>query len=375
MLVEPHPTGVRRSAGVRVMEARRLLGVVACCSGLLTALVTVGWLVLAAAARPSPMSPPSERGHSAWVLGPLHGLLGSVSSQPHRLHTDLAIALAVMGAAWVVAWAAAPAVPTWLIVAVLAVAHVLLFLGPPQPLTDVFNYLLYGRMAAHSLNPYVLLPLAARHDPAFVVSNWHHLRSPYGPLQTLLTQGLAHLPLHTAFWVWKAIVVASSAAILGLVWWLAKTLGRSPQRALVCVGLCPVVLAVGVGGFHNDSPAELCLLAAVACLVHGRTVESEDRWAAAAGALAVVAAGLKPSFALAVPLVVLGARMRLPAIAGAAWAAAGVALVIWLDYSGRCRTSRSRGRLCPLQAFPTCWVWLPVTAAPTPRSAHSHRTP
>jgi alpha-1,6-mannosyltransferase len=104
---------------------------------------------------------------------------------------------------------------------------------------------------------------------------------------------------------------------------MARRLGRSPQRAVAAVGLCPVVLGVGVAGFHNDAPAVLCIVAAAACLLL-----ATDGASAAAGALAVAAAGLKPSFAIVVPLVVLGAPRRVPALAGAAWAAAGVTLLI-----------------------------------------------
>jgi hypothetical protein len=103
-----------------------------------------------------------------------------------------------------------------------------------------------------------------------------------------------------------------------------------------------VTLAVGTAGFHNDAPAVLCVVAAVACLVRGgaalpgtaRAVAGDPRWSAAAGALAVVAAGIKPSFAVIVGIVVLGARHRVLATAGAAWAAAAVVAVIVLAFHG-----------------------------------------
>ena len=42
------------------------------------------------------------------------------------------------------------------------ITHVVLLLGPPLSLTDIFNYLHYGRMLPdHGLNPYVSLPAAA----------------------------------------------------------------------------------------------------------------------------------------------------------------------------------------------------------------------
>ena len=68
--------------------------------------------------------------------------------------------------------------------------HVILLLGPPLSLTDVFNYLHYGRMpATYGVNPYAALPLTVRQDPAYHFSNWHHLPSPYGPLFTLRHRG------------------------------------------------------------------------------------------------------------------------------------------------------------------------------------------
>src|SRR3954454_4457125 len=246
------------------------------------------WLVLAAAERPSLLSPPTLRAAHRWLLGPLSGALPGLSTDHTRLHADLTTALVVLFAAWVVAWACAPSLPVRAVAAGVAVPPLLLFLGPPQPLTDFFNYIGYGRMAAHGLNPYTNIPAAGPHDTAYALANWHHLPSPYGPLFTLLSEPIAMLPLPVAYWVLKALVVACWLGVLALVWWLAERLERSPQRALAAVGLCPVALAVGLGGFHNDAPALLCVVAAAALLVRG-----EDAFAAA---LAVMAAGVKPSF-------------------------------------------------------------------------------
>jgi hypothetical protein len=93
-----------------------------------------------------------------------------------------------------------------------------------------------------------------------------------------------------------------------------------------------VTLAVGIGGFHNDMPAVLCVLAAVACLLRGR--DHGPGWDAGAGALVIVAAGLKPSFAVVAPLIVLGADRRLIAAAGAAGATLAVGLVVLIVFGG-----------------------------------------
>ena len=156
------------------------------------------------------------------------------------------------------------------VVAALVLVHVLYALGPPLSLTDLFNYLHYGRLGAlYGHNPYADLPLLAPGDPAYRFSNWHHLPSPYGPFFTLIAYALAPLPLHAAYWTWKAIAALASLGCLALVWWLARRLGRSPQRALVFAGLNPLVLVYGLGGQHNDALMLFCALAAVALVVRG----------------------------------------------------------------------------------------------------------
>ena len=319
------PPAARSTAAVAPAAAA-----VAALAGLLVSLAASAWLVLAAAERPSVLSPPTIRAAHRWLLGPLSGALPNLTTDVTRLRADLTLALAVLFAAWLVAWISAPALPLWAVGGAVGLAQVVFGLGPPQPLTDMFNYVVYGRMAAHGINPYTHPPLAAPHDAAYALSNWHHLPSPYGPLFTLFSEPLGLLPLPVAYWAWKAIVVSCALAALALVAWLAQRLQRSPQRALACAGLCPVTLAVGIGGFHNDAPAVLCLLVAVACLVRRGGASSD----AAAGALAVLAAGLKPSFAVVVPLIVLAAQRRAAAAAAAGLVAIVIALVVLVAFGG-----------------------------------------
>jgi 4-amino-4-deoxy-L-arabinose transferase-like glycosyltransferase len=47
------------------------------------------------------------------------------------------------------------------------------------------------------------------------------------------------------------MMVASLATLL-LVWKCARLLDRDPVRAIVLVGLNPIVLLWGLGGVHND---------------------------------------------------------------------------------------------------------------------------
>ena len=329
--------------------ASRSLATAAGAAGTAAVLGAVGWLVVAAAERPSTLSPPSGRGHlphAPWVLGPLRGLMPGLTSARGRLHTDLMVVLVVAGGGWLVAWLAAPALGTRVLLAATAAAHALLFLGPPLPLTDIFNYGLYARLAAvHGLNPYRDLPVQAMGDPLYPVANWHHLASPYGPLFTLGTEALVPLGAHGWYWAWKAVVVLSSFATVVLVAALAGRLGASQARAVAALGLCPLLLIAEVGGFHQDTPAVLCLVAAAWCLVRGREPAASPWADRSAGALAVAAAGIKPSFAIVVGIVVLGATRRREALAGAAVVAAATLLVVTTVYDGVLPNLRTQGSL------------------------------
>ncbi|MDQ6914176.1 MAG: hypothetical protein M3155_00005, partial [Actinomycetota bacterium] len=112
----------------------------------------------------------------------------------HVVHGQMAHRAAFVGlmAALCVCYAVlalqAPRMPARLSVAAVAVACVVIVLGPPLRLTDVFNYVDFARLSVlHELNPYVHAPVDALRDPAFKFTAWHHQPTPYGPLFTLLT--------------------------------------------------------------------------------------------------------------------------------------------------------------------------------------------
>ncbi len=303
----------------------------------LTAIVgAVGWLVLVAAGGASVLSPTAARGGGAgaWTLGPLHGLIG-VWSSARVLHREMLLVLIVVGIGWVVVWATANWLPTRVLAAGVVAAHAALLLGPPLPLTDVFNYDLYGRMAAaHGLNPYRDIPARVPHDPIFALTNWHHLRSPYGPLFTLASEGLGVFGVHGWLWAWKVVVILSSLASVALAADIAGRLGVSRRRVIAAVGLSPVLLVAEVGGLHQDMPAMACLLCAAWCIVREREADAPVWTSALAGALVIAAAGIKPSFALVVGVVVLGASRRPRAIAGAVIVAAVMGVIDLVAFGG-----------------------------------------
>jgi Glycosyltransferase family 87 len=223
--------------------------------------------------------------------------------------------------------------------------HAIMLLAPPLALTDIFNYVNYGRMeVVHHLNPYTTIPILEPHgDPSYALSNWHQLLSPYGPLFTLLTFAFVPLGVPASFWVLKAFLALSSLAMLALVWRCARLVGRDPVAAVAFVGLNPIVLVWGLGGDHNDSLTLLVIMVGFYLLLRSRD-EALEREAASrtpwlgglsprlagAGCAFVTAAAMKASAGVLLPVVIaslLRSRRRLAALLlGMALAGAAVAV-------------------------------------------------
>jgi len=345
--------GPRGHAATAGLWAMRLAGVLS-----LTGSVGISlWIVAAAAERPSFLSGPARlSGFAGWVVGPFAHRLPGLTSDASTLQRDFVVALAGLFICWVVAFACVRSLHVAWLAGTLVTLGVIYALGPPLSLTDVFNYIHYGRMGAvHGLNPYIDLPVRAAHDPSYAVSNWHHLLSPYGPLFTLLTYPVALLPLHTAYWVWKGIVLVSSLGVLALVWWIAVRSGRSPQRALAFAGLNPLVLVYGLGGAHNDPLMLLAVLGAVALALgpaDATTARGVRATSLGAGAAAVAGGALKLSVGVLAPLIVLGARRRSWAVAGAVAAGAAALAVIQLVFGGHAPAVAAQERLVTPLSIP-----------------------
>jgi hypothetical protein len=212
-------------------------------------------VVLMAANRPSVLSATSHANYFPhWMTGPLGGLLPWMTRSTVTLKYLFSGAIAAMYVGYVAGLAYVPRLRArWAIATVVAV-HVVFFLSPPLALTDIFNYVNYGRMEiVHHLNPYTTIPILEPHnDPSYDISNWHQLLSPYGPLFTMLTFLVVPLGVAATFWVFKGVLALAGLATLLLVWKCARLLGRDPVKAIVLVGLNPIVLVWGLGGDHND---------------------------------------------------------------------------------------------------------------------------
>jgi hypothetical protein len=266
--------GAGPASALRVERRSRARVAIAAAS--LLAIVGISLLVVVLAAnRPSFLVPATHNGYfPRWLAGPLGGLWPSFTTGSGALKYIFTVGMVVMYAAYVLALSHVRHLRArWVIAAVVA-AHVVMVLSPPLSLTDIFNYVNYGRMEiVHHLNPYATVPYYEPHsDPSFDLSNWHHLLSPYGPLFTVFTFALVPLGIAASFWVLKIVLMLASLGTIALVWACARLLGRDPRTAIVFVGLNPLVLIWGLGGDHNDFLMMLLIVGAFYLLLKARAL-------------------------------------------------------------------------------------------------------
>ncbi len=266
------------------------------------------WIASAAAAHPSFLSPTAHVGfYPLWLSGPLGPLMSWHNFGTHALEGIFTWGVAAMYIAYVAVLICSPRLhPRWPLMAMIAL-QLIWFLAPPMPLTDIFNYLNYGRMeVVHHLNPYTTIPELEPHtDPTFALSNWHGLESPYGPLFTLITFAVVPLGTAGAYWMMKTLLLATSLAGVYMLWRCADLLGRNKLGAALFLGLNPIVLVWGMGADHNDFLMMLVIITAMYLLLRAQQARARARAATVPGARAA------------------GARAR-----------AGAALA-WLDGTGR----------------------------------------
>jgi hypothetical protein len=280
----PHggaPTVERSPVGRRWLPARRARELAGADAGVRTgalALATIValslFVVLIAANRPSILTPTTHGGYfPGWMAGPLGGLLPGFTGNSTALKCLFSGAIVVMYGCYLllVLKHAARLPARWVIGGVVCV-YCIFLMSPPLALTDLFNYVNYARMyVEHGLNPYATIPVLEPHsDPSFILSNWHQLLSPYGPLFTLLTAAVVPLGLAASFWALKTILVLTALATILLVWKCARLLGREPRSAIALVGLNPIVLVWGVGGDHNDCLMVFCIMLGFYLLLRAR---------------------------------------------------------------------------------------------------------
>ena len=258
-------------------------------------------LVVFETAGQSVLVPRSGEVFPGWEAGPLHGLFGTLGVGVNAVNYSMSALLIVMLLAYGVALAAVRTLSMRAIVVCILALHVILLLGPPFQLTDLFNYIGYARLGAlHGLNPYTHVIGQEMLDPVYPFSNWSNLHSPYGELFTALSYPLAWMPVPVAYWTVKVVTVLMSLGVIALVWYCARRLGRDPRFAVAFVALNPVYFVYAIGGFHNDFFMLVPATAAIALLLARR-----DR---AAGAAVMLAIGVKFTAGLLLPFLLVAAR-------------------------------------------------------------------
>jgi hypothetical protein len=240
----------RRGATRAALDAGVLAGALS-----LAAILAISvFVVLVAANRPSLLAPTTHTGFfPGWMAGPLGGALPGFTNSGTTLKYLFTGAIVAMYVSYLLVLKYVPRLPARWIIATIVAAHAIYLLSPPLALTDLFNYINYGRMeVVHNLNPYTTIPILEPHnDPSFLLSNWHELLSPYGPLFTLVTFAVVPLGVGGSFWALKALLMVTSLATILLVWKSALLLKRDPRAAVALVGLNPIVLVWGLGGDHT----------------------------------------------------------------------------------------------------------------------------
>jgi alpha-1,6-mannosyltransferase len=188
-------------------------------------------------------------------------------------------------------------------IALLAVLHALVFVGPILLSTDVFSYIAYARMGVvHGLNPYLHGPISIAHDPVYhyVGQDWKKVETAYGPIYTLLSYPFGLLGVTGALWGMKLLALLASAGTLALTWRCARVRGRDPVAATLIVGANPLYVIYALGGAHNDLIMLLLMMGAVALTFAGRD--------APAAATVVVGALVKATVAALLPFMLLARR-------------------------------------------------------------------
>jgi len=233
-------------------------------------------------------------------------------------------------------------------------AVVALMLVPPVGSTDIFDYAIYGRIAALGHSPYLMTPaqLRATGDPvgAIAPGPWAHIVSVYGPLATATEKAASRLagpsPALTLFWlkVWNAAAYLAIVAALDLV---LRSDAAARARAHLLWALNPLMLLAVMAGGHIDGLAAAAGAAGV--LAFRRPTFNN---AIVAGILVGAAVAVKAPFALFGVGVAWAARRSPRALAGAGLGAAAVLVPSYLIAGHRALTSlATKGAAGPVDLY------------------------
>jgi alpha-1,6-mannosyltransferase len=183
-----------------------------------------------------------------------------------------------------------------------------LLLAYPINATDVYRYLIRGRVAAvYGQSPFVAPPAAFIGDPFLpLAGEWAGETSPYGPLWELVATGVAAVSgdnLLLGVTLFKLLALGCLLAGAAVIW---AVIGERPGRAVAAAlwAWNPALLLTFAMNGHNDALMLLWLLLGYLVMRRGRP---------ALGFLLLCLAALtKPVAALALPVFFIAAWRGLP---------------------------------------------------------------
>jgi hypothetical protein len=281
------------------------------------------------------VNPPNEVG--SWVTSLEMGLL--------VMSAGYLVALVILQRSDVPVRAAAPIVWGFTLV-----FHLTMVVLPGLYSTDIFSYVMYGRIAAvHAENPYLGVPNDFPNDPflSWVFPFWRDRPSVYGPVWTdlsfslsSLTGSLSNLDQVLAY---KLMLSLVALCTLVLVWrllgWTRPEEGSPHARvaAFAVFAWSPLVVFEFAGNAHNDVAMVALLLLGLTFVAGNRGV-TRMHWL---GSMLLVLLGALIKYTIGLVVVLLGmtwaarlpgGRPRLTNVVTALLLLASVAAALWLPW-------------------------------------------
>ena len=288
------------------------------------------------------------------MLGPLGEPPADAPAMVLRLEAGLAVmTLGYAGGLFALHLCNRPV--TWLVIGGALVFRMTLWSLPGLFSTDIFSYVMYGRIAAvHAANPYVQPPADFASDPflTWVFPFWRDQPSVYGAGWTdfswLLSAFTADGDNFGQVAAYRIALTASDVVTLVALWWLLGRIQPTERlRGFLLFAWNPLILFDISANAHNDSPMLALLLLGFVPLAVTPEL-SRSRWLVAI-ATSVVAGFVKyaagvASLMMTVTCVARAScwRERVLRLGLAGVVALGLALALWWPWL------RTPGGLAPI---------------------------